>query len=95
MLLNIYSTPCNTNVYPNRSLETSGNWNFTTVLEYIEVAQKTYEEFDVQDKECQKKVLCELVQTNNPIATEVGRQLSDSSLSGYAHNYFHTKFEIC
>jgi hypothetical protein len=64
--------------YTGRSLDTSSPWNFTKVLEYIEIAQKTYEGFDWQDLECQKRTLCELVQKQNEPWGETGRKLANS-----------------
>jgi hypothetical protein len=62
--------------YTGRALGTSDPWNFTKVLEYIEIAQKTYEGFDWQDLDCQKRTLCELVQQNEN--GETGRKLAHS-----------------
>jgi len=52
-------------------------WNFTKVLEYIEIAQRTYEGFDWQDLACQHRTLCELAQKQGE---SVGRKMSESSI---------------
>ncbi|ODN01889.1 hypothetical protein Ocin01_04803 [Orchesella cincta] len=64
--------------YTGRALDLGSQWNFTKVLEYIEIAQKTYEGFDWQDLNCQKRTLCELVQKQNEPWGETGRKLANS-----------------
>ncbi|CAL8114130.1 unnamed protein product [Orchesella dallaii] len=61
-----------------RALDLGSQWNFTKVLEYIEIAQKTYEGFDWQDLNCQKRTLCELVQKQNEPWGETGRKMANS-----------------
>jgi len=64
-----------------RALDTTpgSRWNFAKVLEYIDIAQKTYEGFDWQNLECQKRVLCELSQKDN-WAGETGRKITNNYL---------------
>jgi len=61
-------------------MDANNPWNFTKVLEYIDIAQKTYEGFDWQDLNCQKRTLCELVQKQNEPWGETGRKLANSNV---------------
>lgn len=54
-----------------------GNFSFTQVLDLIALAQETYEKFDFQSLECQKKALCELQQKQTDFG-EIGRKISNN-----------------
>jgi len=60
-----------------RALDTTNNWNWTAVIELIDLAQETYEKFDFQSLDCQKKALCDLAQKQNDFG-ETGRKISTS-----------------
>lgn len=77
------------NAYQNfaqgRALDTSPGspWNFTKVLEYIEIAQKAYEGFDWQNLDCQKRILCELSQKDTFGTFETGRAITNNYILKY------------
>jgi len=60
-----------------RSLDSGNSWNWPQVLFMISLAQESYEKFDFQTFDCQKKALCELSQKQNDFG-ETGRKLSSS-----------------
>jgi len=72
-----YSSPFD---YTARALDTGyRQFNFAKVLEYIEIAQKTFERFDWQNLQCQKRMLCEISQKDG-LAGETGRQVAQNYL---------------
>jgi len=60
-----------------RALDETKTWNWSAVLELIDMAQETYEKFDFQSLDCQKKALCDLAQKQNEFG-ETGRKISSS-----------------
>lgn len=60
-----------------RSIDSSWNFNWGQVIEMIQMAQETYQKFDYQNLECQKKALCELSQKHGDFG-ETGRKISNS-----------------
>jgi len=60
-----------------RALDTTSSLNWTAVIELIDLAQDTYEKFDFQSLDCQKKALCDLAQKQNEFG-ETGRKISNS-----------------
>jgi len=65
--------------YPNaaRSLGGANTFNFARVLDMIAMAQETYEKFDFQSLDCQKKALCDLQQKQAEFG-ETGRKISST-----------------
>jgi len=79
-----YTTPTGTAAgYQNyyapsaRSLDTGRGWSWPQVLYMITLAQESYEKFDFQTLDCQKKALCELSHKQNDFGA-TGRKLTDT-----------------
>jgi len=59
--------------------------SWAKVLDYIDIAQKTYEGFDWQNLECQKRALCELSRDKTSAFGEsaAGRAISNNYLLSF------------
>jgi len=69
--------PASFNYYGNGRALPGGSFSFARVLDMIAMAQETYEKFDFQSMDCQKKALCELQQKQNEFG-ETGRKITST-----------------
>jgi len=84
---NQYAQPYPAYTVSSRSIDSGSSWSVSwpQVLYMISLAQETYEKFDFQSLECQKKALCELSQKQTDFG-ETGRKIS--STFSYASKRF-------
>jgi len=63
----------------SRSIDSPSSWSVSwpQVLYMVSLAQETYEKFDFQSLECQKKALCELSQKQSDFG-ETGRKITST-----------------